>query len=347
MGEKQTASLRLEESGLRYSSSQEKGYSRKAKGDTFIYLNEQGRVIKDERTLARIRSLVLPPAWREVWICASAKGHLQATGLDLSNRKQYKYHPKWLALRSEKKFSDLLAFGNKLSVLKKRVVQDLRKRKLSCEKVCALAIAIMDKTSFRTGNRYYEKNYGSYGLTTLRNKHIKQISSNQIFFKFVGKKGVVQQCYLREKALVKALAKVKDIPGQVLFQYYDEEGNVKPLDSGTINAYLKEKMRTDVRCKTFRTWNGCLLALSYMTTLPLHNNLTERKKNLINIIDYVAQELGNTRTVTRNYYIHPEILSAYQRADLDKWIKTIQSKQKLSDKMIQNQLMKLLRQTSG
>lgn len=344
---KQEALLELEESGLRYSSPQEKGYSRKAKGDSFIYLDKQGRQITNEQILSRIRSLVLPPAWREVWICASPNGHLQATGLDINNRKQYKYHPKWLSLRSEKKFADLFTFGNKLPVLKKRVLQDLRKRKLSREKVCALAIAIMGKTSFRTGNRYYEKNYGSYGLTTLRNKHIKQISSNKIFFKFVGKKGVVQQCYLREKALVKTLTKVKDIPGQVLFQYYDEEGNVKPLDSGTINAYLKEAMLTEVSCKTFRTWNGCLLALSYMTTLPLPSTITERKKNLVNIIDYVAHELGNTRTVTRNYYIHPEILSAYESTALDKWIKTIQNKQKFSDKMIQNQLMKLLKQTSG
>src|SRR5690606_2729749 len=278
MGEKQTASLRLEESGLRYSSSQEKGYSRKAKGDTFIYLNEQGRVIKDERTLARIHSLVLPPAWQEVWICASAKGHLQATGLDLSNRKQYKYHPKWLALRSEKKFADLLAFGNKLPILKKRVLHDLRKRKLSREKVCALAIAIMDKTSFRTGNRYYEKNYGSYGLTTLRNKHLRQVSRDKVFFKFVGKKGIVQQSYLREKALIKALAKVKDLPGQLLFQ----EGRVRPLDSGIVNAYLKNAMLAEVSCKTFRTWNGCILALSHMIKLPLPSNATQRKKNIIN-----------------------------------------------------------------
>ncbi|PRD56901.1 DNA topoisomerase IB [Sphingobacterium gobiense] len=347
MDVKKEALFELEECGLRYSSPQEKGYSRKAKGNSFIYLDKQGLLITNKQVLSRIRSLVLPPAWREVWICASPNGHLQATGFDLNNRKQYKYHPKWMSLRSQKKFADLLTFGIKLPLLRKRVSQNLRKKKLSRDKVCALAIAIMDKTSFRAGNRYYEKNYGSYGLTTLRNKHIQQISSNKIFFKFVGKKGVVQQCYLREKALIRALAKVKEIPGQVLFQYYDEEGNVRQLDSGTINAYLKEAMLSEVSCKTFRTWNGCLLALSYMATLPLPNNTTERKKNIINIIDHVAHELGNTRTVTRNYYIHPEILSAYESGMLDKWIKTIQSKQKLSEKMIQNHLMKLLRRQSG
>ncbi|PRD48659.1 DNA topoisomerase IB [Sphingobacterium haloxyli] len=344
---KKEALFDLEEHGLRYSSPQEKGYSRKATGDSFIYLDKQGLPITNEQALSRIHSLVLPPAWREVWICASPNGHLQATGFDLNNRKQYKYHPKWTSLRSEKKFADLLTFGTKLPLLRKRVSQDLRKKTLSRDKVCALAIAIIDKTSFRAGNRYYEKNYGSYGLTTLRNKHIKQMSSNKIFFKFVGKKGVVQQCYLREKALVRALAKVKELPGQVLFQYYDEEGNVRPLDSGTINAYLKEAMLSEVSCKTFRTWNGCLLALSYMATLSLPNNTAERKKNIVNIVDYVAHELGNTRTVTRNYYIHPEILSAYESTMLDRWIRTVQSKQKLNDKMIQNKLMKLLRRQNG
>lgn len=335
----------FEESGLRYSSSKEQGYSRKAKGDSFIYLDKQDRPVTNKQILSRIHALVLPPAWQQVWICASPNGHLQATGLDLNDRKQYKYHPKWIALRSEKKFADLFTFGKKLPLLKKRVSQDLRKRKLSRDKVCALAIAIMDKTSFRTGNRYYEKNYGSYGLTTLRNKHIQEISSHKTFFKFVGKKGVVHQRYLYEKSLVRTLSKVKDLPGQVLFQYYDEEGNVKPLDSGTINAYLKETMCAEVSCKTFRTWNGCLLALAYMTTLPLPDGATERKKNLIQIIDHVAHELGNTRTVTRNYYIHPKILSAYENEELDKWLITVQRTQKFSNKKIKAQLMKLLRQT--
>lgn len=336
------AALGLEESGLRYSSTREKGYTRKAKGNSFVYLDKQGRIITNEQVLSRIRSLVLPPAWRKVWICASPNGHLQATGLDANSRKQYKYHPKWISLRSEKKFADLLDFGKKLPRLKKQVSKDLRKKTLCRNKVCALAIAIMDKTSFRTGNRYYEKNYGSYGLTTLRNKHLQQISTNKVFFRFVGKKGVVHERYLHENALVRTLMKVKDLPGRVLFQYYDEEKNVKPLDSGTINLYLKDCIGSDASCKTFRTWNGCLLALAYMTTLPLPDNSTERKKNIVSIIDHVAEELGNTRTVTRNYYIHPRILAAYENEELDKWLKSARQKNVLSSKMIQNQLMKLL-----
>lgn len=344
MDTKHGASQEFKKSGLRYSSTREKGYTRKAKGDSFVYLDQQGRTITNEQVLSRIRSLVLPPAWKEVWICTSASGHLQATGLDTNNRKQYKYHPKWITLRSEKKFADLLEFGQKLSRLKKQVLKDLRKRNLTRDKVCALAIAIMDRTSLRTGNRFYEKNYGSYGLTTLRNKHLQQVSGSKVFFKFVGKKGVVQQRYLQEKSLVKTLMKVKDLPGRVLFQYYDEEGKVRPLDSETINTYLKNAMAAEVSCKTFRTWNGCLLALAYMTTLPLPVNSTERKKNIVSIIDYVAEELGNTRTVTRNYYIHPGILSAYENEELDKWLTSIQRKNPLSSKMVQNRLMKLLQE---
>ena len=338
-----TTLLALVDSGLRYTSPQQKGYSRKAKGNSFVYLDKEDQPITNSQILARIRSLVLPPAWRDVWICASPNGHLQATGIDLNNRKQYKYHPKWVALRSEKKFSDLYAFGRKLPLLKKKLAQDLRKRKLSRDKVCALAIAIMGKTSFRAGNRFYEKNYGSYGLTTLRNKHIQQVSAHKVFFKFVGKKGVVQQCFLREKALVRVLAKVKDLPGQSLLQYYDEYGDIKPLDSGTINDYLKEAMAGEVSCKTFRTWNGCLLALSYMTALPIPENVTDRKKYLIHIIDQVAKELGNTRTVTRNYYIHPRILSAYEEGALDKWIQRMGNKTEIKEKAVRDRLMKLLK----
>lgn len=343
MEKKCTPPLELEEYGLRYTFSTDKGYSRKIQGKSFIYLDKQGRPITNEQILSRIHSLVIPPAWSAVWICVSSNGHLQATGIDTNNRKQYRYHPKWVILRSEKKFAELLEFGKNLPLLKKKLVCDLRKKRLSIDKVCALAIAVMDKTSFRAGNKYYEKNYGSYGLATLRNKHIQQISSNKVFFKFVGKKGVVQQCYLREKSLIRSLMKVKEIPGQVLFQYYDEDGHIKPLDSGLINTYLKETMALDITCKTFRTWNGCTLALAYMATLAFPETVTERKKNIIKIIDHVAEELGNTRTVTRNYYIHPRILSAYENTEMDKWIATAQSKAKPTDKMIHNRLMQILR----
>ncbi|TYP92464.1 DNA topoisomerase-1 [Sphingobacterium allocomposti] len=311
----------IQEAGLRYVSCAGNGYRRLNDGQDVYYADQNGTRITNEQTLKRIRSLVIPPAWQNVWICPSPNGHLQATGIDAKGRKQYRYHPKWALLRSEKKFTQLVDFGKRLPLLKNRIKKDLRKRTFDRDKVCALAVAIMGETSFRAGNRAYEKANGSYGLTTLRNKHAKQVDTNRIFFKFIGKKGVLQQTYLKEKSLVKLLMQVKEIPGQRLFQYYDADGTVKQLESGDINNYLKEAMSLDVTCKNFRTWNGCLLALTGMVEMPLPATLTERKKNMLHVIDKVAQTLGNTRAVTKSHYIHPCILSEYEQQNLDSWIR--------------------------
>ncbi len=336
--------LALKEAGLRYISCTEDGYCRILKGKKFVYLDKKRQPISDERILERIKALVLPPAWTAVWICRHPNGHLQATGVDARGRKQYRYHPDWTSLRSEKKFVNLYTFGKRLPLLKKQLVRDLRKRSLLRDKVCALAIAVMDKTSFRAGNRSYEKANGSYGLTTLKNRHIKKISTNKLFFKFVGKKGVLQQSYLKEKSLVKLLLKVKEIPGQRIFQYYDEAGEIRALESGDINNYLKDAMKMDASCKNFRTWNGCLLALANMLTLPIPENKTMRKKNMLALIDNVAQTLGNTRTVTRSHYIHPRILQHYENGKLDSWIKKMQSKQEeVLDAAIKKKLFSLLK----
>ncbi|MFD1772162.1 DNA topoisomerase IB [Sphingobacterium suaedae] len=317
----------LREAGLRYVSCNDKGYSRITQGKDVVYIDQNGRSITNERILARIRSLVLPPAWTNVWICASPNGHLQATGLDTKGRKQYKYHPKWASLRSEKKFATLLDFGKQLPQLQKKIERDLRKKRWDRDKVCALALAIMDKTSFRSGNRSYEKENGSFGLTTLRNKHAKPVSAHKIFFKFVGKKGVLQQTYLAEKKLVNMLLKVREIPGQRLFQYYDGYGEVRQLESGDLNMYLKDAMCLDVTCKSFRTWNGCVLALAHLTMLPLAVNQVQRKKNTLAVIDRVAEALGNTRAVTRSHYIHPALLTAYEEGRLDRWIRDCNRKE--------------------
>lgn len=334
----------LKEIGLRYVSCTDKGYCRIKKGKTFHYLDAKGRPVTDEQTLKRIKALVLPPAWQEVWICTKANGHLQATGLDVRKRKQYRYHPGWVKLRSEKKFNNLLPFGVKLPMLRKQLAKDLRKKAFGKEKVCALAVAVMDKTSFRAGNKSYEKENGSYGLTTLRNKHVKQMSKSKLFFKFVGKKGVLQQTYLKEAGLVKLLLKVKEIPGQRIFQYYNEAGEVRGLDSGDINDYLKQAMQIDVSCKNFRTWNGCLLALASLLDHELAGTQAQRKKNSLLVIDEVAKRLGNTRTVTRSHYIHPRILSEYEDGALDKWIKKMQNADDVDRKAaLQKQLFKILK----
>lgn len=248
---------------LRYVRSDQKGYSRKKKGEGFIYLDTEGRTIRDPEIIRRIQGLVLPPAWTDVWICPFPNGHLQATGIDALGRKQYRYHARWSATRNEHKFDRLFAFGKKLPLLRKQIINDIRKKSLIREKVTAIALSIMNETFIRTGNTAYEKAYGSYGLTTLKNKHVT-INGSQALFRFKGKKGVMHQIALKDASLARLLKNVKELPGQELFQYYDEEGTLHKLDSGDINDYLKEHMDEAFTCKDFRTWAGSVLALRFM-----------------------------------------------------------------------------------
>lgn len=334
----------LKDAGLRYVSSRETGYKRKHTLQGFVYVDQYEKKIADKKIIARIQSLVIPPAWKEVWICPRANGHIQATGIDMHGRKQYLYHEKWNVLRKENKFSDLYIFGKKLHLLEKCIKKDLRQKALSKQKVCALALAIMNRTYFRVGNPFYEKEYRSYGLTTLHNKHVKPLSRNRLFFKFTGKKGVIQQSYLSERSLVRILLKVKEIPGQRLFQYYDEEGNIHHLESGDLNAYLKDCMKTDTSCKNFRTWYGCILTLQQLVSLPIPDKEAERKHQLLRAIDNVAKELGNTRAITKSHYIHPHILSDYLDKDLDTWIRRIgkNAVPPLTSNIYKNKLLKIL-----
>ncbi|MFD2965951.1 DNA topoisomerase IB [Sphingobacterium bambusae] len=336
--------MTIEEVGIRYVSCNDSGYCRLAEGKVFRYTDKNGNPVTNKRVLQRIQALVLPPAWTDVWICGHANGHLQATGIDVRGRKQYRYHAKWVTLRSEKKFHDLYAFGKQLPALRRQVQKDLRKRTLSLAKVCAIAVSVMEKTSFRAGNSYYEQENGSYGLTTLKNKHVQKLSSNRLFFKFVGKKGVIQETYFKEKALINMLLKVKELPGQRIFQYYDENNQVCALESGDINNYLKVSMGVAASCKNFRTWNGCILALKHLAQTAIPESATARKKTILATIDYVAAMLGNTRSVTRSHYIHPRILSDYEEGKLDRWIKNTASKQdKLTEKHLEKKLLTILK----
>lgn len=301
---------------LRYVSSYKKGYSRKKRGKKFIYFNEEGVQLQDQERINQINSLVLPPAWSDVWICPYPNGHLQATGYDVKGRKQYRYHNKWSQVRNSNKFDRIYAFGKKLPLLRKQIIKDIRKRALLREKVSAIALSVMNETFIRAGNTAYEKEYGSYGLTTLKNKHVA-IKGAKAFFTFKGKKGVQQQIALKDTALARLLKNVKELPGQELFQYYDEEGNIHKLDSGDINDYLKTHMHEDFSCKDFRTWAGCILALQLMAETEDFDCDKDCKKNVINIIDGVAARLGNTRTVSKKYYIHPGLLASYEEKKLD------------------------------
>lgn len=301
---------------LRYVRSDEQGYGRIKKGKQFTYIDKDGREISDEETLNRIKGLVLPPAWTNVWISPWPNGHLQATGYDARGRKQYRYHSRWSQLRNEHKFDRIYEFGKKLPVLRRQITKDIRRKTLIREKVTAIALSIMNETFIRAGNTAYEKEYGSYGLTTLKNRHVA-ISGGKAFFRFKGKKGVTHQIALRHASLARLLRNVKELPGQELFQYYDEQGEIRKLDSGDINDYLKTNMDAEFTCKDFRTWAGSVLTLQLMAVSEDFDCDAACKRNIVAIIDGVAQRLGNTRTVSRKYYIHPGLLHSYSERQLD------------------------------
>lgn len=307
---------------LRYVKASMPGYSRIKKGKYFHYVDQQGEKIIDKDILERINKLVLPPAWEKVWICPVENGHLQATGIDAMGRKQYRYHTLWNQIRNETKYSRLLHFGEKLPRIRKAIKAGLTRRNLDKEKVMAIALSVMEETLIRVGNAAYEKLYGSHGLTTLRNKHVK-INGSKAFFQFKGKKGVAHKIHLQHPALTKLIQKVKDIPGQELFQYYDESGEHKPLDSGDINEYVKICAQDDYTCKDFRTWAGTVNALNLLADLTPFESVTECRRNIVDIIDGVAGKLGNTRAVCKKYYIHPRLLLSYETGELEPFLEQV------------------------
>lgn len=307
---------------LRYVTANKPGFTRVKRGDEMHYYDQHEAEIKDEEILKRIRGLVLPPAWQDVWICPYANGHLQATGIDAMGRKQYRYHTRWGQVRNETKYHRLLHFGEKLPQLRRQLKHDLKHRKLDKEKVIAVALSVMEETLIRVGNASYEKLYGSHGLTTLHNKHVT-FQGSKAFFNFKGKKGVMHKIELKQAALTRLLQKVKDIPGQDLFQYYCEDGEHRCLDSGEVNEYLKTHTGEDFTAKDFRTWAGTVHALNLLADLEPFQNITECKKNVIGIIDGVASKLGNTRTVSKKYYIHPQVLSSYEDGSLSPYLELL------------------------
>ncbi|WP_345265602.1 DNA topoisomerase IB [Nibrella viscosa] len=296
------------------------GISRRQAGDHFVYADTNGQEISDEDTLTRIRKMALPPAWTNVWICAKPNGHLQATGIDAKGRKQYRYHTQWNAIRSETKFFRMIAFGEKLPLLRARIAKDLKHRALTREKVIAIALSVMEQTLIRVGNASYEKEYGSYGLTTLKDRHVRTEGS-AIRFAFKGKKGIYHDITVRDRRLANLVKACRDIPGRELFQYYDEAGERRSLDSGMVNEYLKETMGDDFSAKDFRTWAGTVNALRLLVDLKPCDSEKELKKNVNSVLDDVSHRLGNTRTICRKHYVHPQILDAYECQDLNPYIR--------------------------
>lgn len=287
------------------------GITRIKKGTGFTYLYENNR-ITDKHILHRIRSLVIPPAWKNVWICHDEKGHLQATGIDSKNRKQYRYHPSWNALRNHAKFSNLLEFGKTLPQIRKQIAKDIAQKEICEKKVIALILRLMEKTYIRVGNDYYEKMNGSHGLTTLKDKHV-QLEGPNITFYFKGKKGVNHNITLKNKRLAQMVKQCRDIPGKELFQYIAADGSRRKIDSGMVNNYIKEISGQQFTTKDFRTWAGSVNALNKLME-NAKNGVECKGKNKINeIVDHVSNKLGNTRAVCKKYYIHPLVLELCEK----------------------------------
>jgi DNA topoisomerase-1 len=311
---------------LLYVSDKEPGIQRMAKGKDFTYLYKD-KPLKDEKELERIKKLAIPPAWTNVWICAKENGHIQATGMDARNRKQYRYHPFWNLLRNETKFHRLYEFGKLLPSLRLKLEEDLAKKELCEEKVVATVISLMERTYIRIGNDGYEKLYGSYGLTTMKDKHVK-IEGDTIVFSFKGKKGIDHNVNLRSRRLARMVKACRDIPGKELFQYIDSDGNRKTIDSGMVNRYIKDGTGGDFSAKDFRTWAGTLDALRAFKALGAADTQTDCKKNIVAALDEVSKKLGNTRTVCKKYYVHPGIIKLYEEQNLNKYLEELDAIEK-------------------
>jgi DNA topoisomerase-1 len=293
------------------------GIHRFKKGTGFTYIQED-RTLRDRHELKRIKRLAVPPAWTEVWICPAENGHIQATGLDIRKRKQYRYHSLWAHVRSETKFHRLYEFGKLLPRLREQLESDLKIRELNQDKVLATVISLMERTYIRIGNSNYEKLYGSYGLTTLKDKHVS-ITGDKMRFAFRGKKGIQHDITLKNKKLARTVEQCRDIPGKELFQYYDESGNRRIIESGMVNEYIKKSTGKDFSAKDFRTWAGSVHALETLCTLSDVITEAERKKNIVAVLDSVSKKLGNSRSICKKYYVHPGLIRLYEENNFSKY----------------------------
>jgi DNA topoisomerase-1 len=301
--------------GLVYVNDHDPGLTRVAGATGFTYRDADGQPVKDEATLERIRALVLPPAWKDVWICASPRGHIQATGRDARGRKQYRYHDGWSRSQAEEKFERLIAFGRALPRLRKQVETDLRRRGLPREKVLAAVVALMELTLIRVGNAEYAKTNKSFGLTTLRDRHA-EITGGGAVFEFRGKSGKVHRTGFRDRRLARIVKACQDVPGQRLFQYVDEAGERRAVESSDVNDYIRAAMGEGFSAKDFRTWAGTLYAARGLVEQPPAKDAAEARRRVMTTVKAAAALLGNTAAVCRSSYIHPLVLEAYERGAL-------------------------------
>ncbi len=309
------------QAGLRHTTDGKPGITRKKAGKGFWYHDAAGEKVTDEKTLDRISKLVIPPAWTEVWISPSARGHLQATGRDAKGRKQYIYHGEWQKTRNLTKFGRMILFGKSLPRLREHIEADLRAGQLSKKKVTALVLKLLDNALIRIGNRHYAKSNQSYGLTTLRDRHV-QIEGSQLQFSFRGKKGVEHVIGLKDRRLARLVKKCRDIPGYDLFQYFDESGHRHTLESGDVNDYLREATEYDFTAKDFRTWGGSVRMVECLEQVIDEHPELEKEKSIKEAVKLVAKGLGNTPSVCSKYYIHPEVVNLFREDKLLRYLKT-------------------------
>jgi DNA topoisomerase I len=304
-----------ESAGLVYVSDEKRGIQRvRANGD-FSYLKPNGEPVRDEATLERIRKLAIPPAWTGVWICPKSNGHLQATGRDARGRKQYKYHAQFREVRESTKYEHMMEFARSLPAIRAKLAQHMALRGLPREKVLATVVHLLETTLIRVGNDDYAKQNKSYGLTTLRTPHVK-VNGSELRFQFKGKSGKTWRLQVKDRRIARIVKACQELPGQELFQYVDENGELKDVTSADVNAYLREITGRDITAKDFRTWAGTVLAAIALREFEAFDSQAGARKNLRAAIERVASRLGNTPTICRKCYVHPEVLSAYTEGTL-------------------------------
>jgi DNA topoisomerase I len=296
--------------GLRYVSDTQPGIRRKKVGKGFTYVGTDGKTIRDSKELNRIRSLAIPPAYTDVWICPTSNGHIQATGRDARGRKQYRYHPKWREVRDETKFGRMLAFSEVLPKVRQQVERDLSRQGLPREKVLATVVRLLECTCIRVGNDEYAKSNRSYGLTTLQDRHV-EISGSSLRFEFRGKSGKTHSVNLSDRRLARIVQRCQALPGEDLFQYVDDDGVRQTIGSGDVNDYIREISGQEFTAKDFRTWAGTLLAVAALSEVGAFSTQRQAKSNVLRAIDQVAEQLNNTRAVCRKYYVHPAVFETY------------------------------------
>jgi DNA topoisomerase-1 len=296
--------------GLRYMTDAKPGIVRKRWGKTFRYYDPHGDLIRDQVTLARIKSLAIPPAWTDVWICPSHNGHLQATGRDAKKRKQSRYHPRWREVRDETKYERMKIFGEALPVIRERVEHDLSLPGLPREKILATIVRLLETTYIRVGNEEYARENHSYGLTTMRTRHVA-VEGSTVRFKFQGKSGKRHTIDLNDRRLARIVKRCLDLPGYELFQYVDDDGSVHSVDAADVNDYLRAISGQPFTAKDFRTWAGSVGACSLLREFEAFDSERQAKKNIVQAVASVAELLGNTPAVCRKCYVHPAVLECY------------------------------------